>query len=72
MHSELAGGKESHQAMAAMQSDPVAREHMGRAAAIADGFEPHLYSVESVHHRPNSRSRDRSGCCRQRDRCLTG
>jgi heme-degrading monooxygenase HmoA len=32
-----------------MLADPVAREHMGRAAALAVGFDPHLYTVESVH-----------------------
>ncbi|MBP2478640.1 antibiotic biosynthesis monooxygenase (ABM) superfamily enzyme [Crossiella equi] len=33
-----------------MLGNPVAREHMGAAADLADGFEPHLYSVESVRH----------------------
>lgn len=32
-----------------MFSDPAAREHMTLAADIADGFDPHLYTVESVH-----------------------
>jgi hypothetical protein len=27
--------------------------HMGACAAIATGFEPHLYTVESVHLAPN-------------------
>lgn len=34
-----------------MLSDPVAREHMGRAAEMAVGFDPHLYTVESVHQK---------------------
>jgi heme-degrading monooxygenase HmoA len=33
----------------AMLSDPVAREHMGRCADIAISYDPHLYTVESVH-----------------------
>ncbi|KHO20573.1 antibiotic biosynthesis monooxygenase [Mycolicibacterium setense] len=33
----------------AMLADPVAREHMGRCADIAISFEPHVYTVESVH-----------------------
>jgi antibiotic biosynthesis monooxygenase (ABM) superfamily enzyme len=33
----------------AMLTDPIAREHMGRCADIAIGFEPHVYTVESVH-----------------------
>src|SRR6201995_4494072 len=40
------------EAMRAMQQNPVAREHMTRAAEVADGFEPHLYTVESVHSAP--------------------
>ncbi|WP_422748448.1 hypothetical protein ACN27E_09290 [Mycobacterium sp. WMMD1722] len=32
-----------------MFSDPVAREHMARAAELAIGFDPHLYTVEAVH-----------------------
>jgi hypothetical protein len=34
----------------AMFSIPDAREHMGRAASIAEAFDPHLYTVVSVHH----------------------
>lgn len=34
-----------------MFADPVAREHMGRVAALAVGFDPHLYTVEGVHDR---------------------
>lgn len=40
---------DSAQAYAAMLSDATAREHMAAAAAIAVGFDPHLYTVESVH-----------------------
>jgi hypothetical protein len=32
-----------------VQSDPTAREHMATAAALASSFDPHLYTVESVH-----------------------
>jgi quinol monooxygenase YgiN len=39
----------SAEAMQAMQQNPVAREHMVRCAEVAGGFEPHLYTVESVH-----------------------
>lgn len=43
---------ENPQAYQAMLADPTAREHMGAAAALAEGFDPHLYTVESVHRRP--------------------
>jgi heme-degrading monooxygenase HmoA len=33
----------------AMLTDPTAREHMDRCADIATSFDPHLYTVESVH-----------------------
>ena len=33
----------------AMQKNPASREHMGKAAALAEHFEPVLYSVRSVH-----------------------
>jgi len=33
----------------AMQENPECREHMARAAALADHFEPVLYKVVSVH-----------------------
>jgi len=36
-------------AMQAMQQNTTARQHMVRCADVADGFEPHLYTVESVH-----------------------
>jgi heme-degrading monooxygenase HmoA len=44
---------QSAQAYQAVFNDPNAREHMGACAAIAAGFEPHLYTVESVHEAPN-------------------
>lgn len=40
---------DSGEAYAAMFEDPVAREHMAIAAALAISFEPHLYTVHSVH-----------------------
>src|SRR6201995_1948636 len=36
------------EAMQAMRSNPPAQAHMTRCADLADGFEPHLYTVESV------------------------
>jgi heme-degrading monooxygenase HmoA len=45
---------QSADAYQAMFDDPSAREHMGRCAAIATSFEPHLYNVESVHHAAHS------------------
>jgi heme-degrading monooxygenase HmoA len=42
---------ESAQACQAMLADPAAREHMAPAAELAEGFDPHFYSVESVHSR---------------------
>ena len=42
---------ESPQAFEAMLVNPVAQQHMNEAAKLATRFEPHLYSVESVHHR---------------------
>jgi heme-degrading monooxygenase HmoA len=35
----------------AMFANDTAREHMGAAAALAVSFDPHLYTVESVHER---------------------
>ncbi|MGV0633642.1 antibiotic biosynthesis monooxygenase family protein [Mycolicibacillus trivialis] len=43
---------ENARAFEAMLADPVAAEHMAKAAALAVGFDPHLYTVESVHHAP--------------------
>lgn len=42
---------DSEEAMAAMRANETAREHMTAAAQIAVSFEPHLYTVESVHSR---------------------
>ncbi|MDT5196801.1 MAG: hypothetical protein QOH20_3555 [Mycobacterium sp.] len=42
---------ESSEAFEAMLADPTAREHMAKAAGLASGFDPHLYTVESVHQR---------------------
>jgi quinol monooxygenase YgiN len=42
---------DSAQAYTAMLSDSTAREHMAAAAALAVDFDPHLYTVESVHER---------------------
>ena len=42
---------DSAEAYQTMLSDPTAREHMATAAAMAAGFDPHLYTVESVHGR---------------------
>ena len=42
---------ESAEAYQAMLSDTTAREHMASAAELAAGFDPHLYTVESVHER---------------------
>jgi heme-degrading monooxygenase HmoA len=41
---------ESEEAFHAMLASPQAQAHMGRAAELADAYEPHLYTVESVHH----------------------
>jgi quinol monooxygenase YgiN len=35
----------------AMQKNPQAREHMAKAARLAEKVEPHLYEVESSHER---------------------
>lgn len=40
---------DSEEAYAAMLSDAQARTHMEQAGALALGFEPYLYTVESVH-----------------------
>jgi heme-degrading monooxygenase HmoA len=42
---------ESADAFHEMTADPTAREHMARAAQLATSFDPHLYTVESVHVR---------------------
>ncbi|BBY29216.1 antibiotic biosynthesis monooxygenase family protein [Mycolicibacterium sediminis] len=41
----------SVEAFVAMQSDPTAQIHMRAAAEVAEGFDPHVYTVESVHER---------------------
>jgi hypothetical protein len=35
----------------AMLADPTTQQHMSDAAALAISFDPHLYTVESVHER---------------------
>ncbi len=42
---------ESAEAFRAMLADPVAREHMAECGELAESFDPHLHTVESVHHR---------------------
>ncbi len=42
---------DSADAYGAMLADPTARQHMTEAAALATDFDPHLYTVESVHER---------------------
>ncbi|GAA3541917.1 antibiotic biosynthesis monooxygenase [Amycolatopsis ultiminotia] len=39
----------STDAYQAMLDDPECREHMSEAAALAT-FDPHVYTVESIHH----------------------
>lgn len=39
----------SADAFQAMLANPDARHHMAACAELADGYEPHLYTVESVH-----------------------
>jgi quinol monooxygenase YgiN len=36
-------------ALQAMRQDATAQQHMAQCAELADGFDPHLYTVESVH-----------------------
>lgn len=42
---------DSAEAYRAMLADPTARQHMGEAASMAISFDPHLYTVDSVHER---------------------
>jgi heme-degrading monooxygenase HmoA len=42
---------DSADAFQAMTGDPTAREHMVKATQLASSFDPHLYTVESVHER---------------------
>ena len=46
------GQWDSQDAYSAMFDNPSAGEHMRKAARIAESFDPHLYTVESVHQRP--------------------
>jgi antibiotic biosynthesis monooxygenase (ABM) superfamily enzyme len=39
----------SADAFQAMLANPAAQPHIAAAAELAESFEPHLYSVESVH-----------------------
>ncbi|MDT0457070.1 antibiotic biosynthesis monooxygenase [Streptomyces sp. DSM 41527] len=41
---------ESEEHFRTMLGDPAAQEHMAQAAALAEGFDPRLFAVESVHH----------------------
>jgi quinol monooxygenase YgiN len=43
---------DSADAFQAMLTNPAAREHMDKCAALATSFDPHLYTVESVHPAP--------------------
>jgi quinol monooxygenase YgiN len=42
---------DSAEAYRAMLANPTTQEHMAEAAALAISFDPHLYTVESVHER---------------------
>jgi antibiotic biosynthesis monooxygenase (ABM) superfamily enzyme len=42
----------SAEAFHAMMHNPTAREHMEKCADVATSIDPHLYTVESVHSRP--------------------
>jgi quinol monooxygenase YgiN len=42
---------DSAEAYRAMLADPTTQKHMVAAAALAISFDPHLYTVESVHER---------------------
>jgi quinol monooxygenase YgiN len=42
---------DSAEAYRAMLADPTTLQHMADAAALASSFDPHLYTVESVHER---------------------
>jgi quinol monooxygenase YgiN len=44
---------QSAQAYLAVFEDAGVRAHMEVCAAVATSFEPHLYTVESVHEAPN-------------------
>jgi quinol monooxygenase YgiN len=42
---------ESADDYSAMLANPTTQKHMAQAAALAISFDPHLYTVESVHER---------------------
>ena len=42
---------DSAEAYRAMLDNPTTHQHMAAAASLAISFEPHLYTVESVHER---------------------
>ena len=42
---------ENAETFEAMLANPIAREHMNEAAKLAARFDPHLYTVESIHNR---------------------
>ncbi len=42
---------ESVEAMQAMLTDPESKKHTDAAGQIAESFDPHVYTVASVHHR---------------------
>jgi quinol monooxygenase YgiN len=42
---------DSEAAFNAMLANPTTQQHMADAAGLAIGFDPHLYTVESVHER---------------------
>jgi len=42
---------DSAECFQAMLANPATRQHMAQAAALAISFDPHLYTVESVHDR---------------------
>jgi quinol monooxygenase YgiN len=42
---------DSAEAYLAMLANPTTQQHMADAAALAISFDPHLYTVESVHER---------------------
>jgi quinol monooxygenase YgiN len=42
---------DSAEAYGAMLANPTTQQHMAEAAALASSFDPHLYTVASVHER---------------------
>ena len=42
---------DSAEAFQAMLGNPIAREHMDKCADLAVSYDPHLYTVDSTHHR---------------------